>query len=346
METLMGVAGMAIGGIASSLIGASSANKAADAQVEAANATIKEQKRQYDLGRADIAPWRDAGLNALGAYQYELGLGPRPGSAPAVITQSGAGADGTMARQAPQATPNDMDLYTRLHLMKSGAISGDNWTDPESHVAQGFGTGRFGVRGAGDNRQMMVDGMPVGEFNNNMELRRLMAQYGGGNQPPPQQSGPASYSVNGQSFDSMEDAQAYANSQATGDGGYRGFQETPGYQYMLDEGQNALANYAAARGMRLSGATLKRSQEHATGLANQEYGTYLNRLSGLAGVGQTATNTGISAGQNYANAAGNALMQAGQARASGYMGVNNAIQGGISNLYSVYGMQQAGYFDQ
>jgi hypothetical protein len=251
-----------------------------------------------------------------------------------------------MARQAPQKSPNDLDLYTRLDLMKRGAIVGDDWADPQGQIAQQFGSGGFAVRGAGDNKELMLQGIPIGGFNNNMERRRLMLQYGGGQPQGQQQAAPASYNVNGQNFDTMEAAQAYANSQASDEGGYRGFQETPGYQYMLDEGQNALAKYAAARGMRLSGSTLQRSQEHATGLANQEYSTHLNRLSGLAGTGQTATNTGIAAGQNYANAAGNALMQAGQARASGYMGVNNAIQGGISNLYSVYGMQQAGYFDQ
>ena len=48
------------------LLGAYSANQATDAQTDAINAAIAEQRRQYDLNRADYAPYLQTGTQALG----------------------------------------------------------------------------------------------------------------------------------------------------------------------------------------------------------------------------------------------------------------------------------------
>lgn len=127
--------------------------------------------------------------------------------------------------------------------------------------------------------------------------------------------------------------------------GYKGFQATPGYQFRLKEGQKSLERGAAARGLRLSGKTMKGFQRYGDGLAAEEYGTHRNALAALGGVGQTATNSQIASGQQYANAYGQNTLAAGNARASGYQGANNAIQGGFNNLFNVYGMKQAGFFE-
>lgn len=65
-----------IGG--SSLLGASSANKAAKAGTAAAANELQLQERVYDEGVGRLSPYTDAGQNALAAYMYELGLGPAP----------------------------------------------------------------------------------------------------------------------------------------------------------------------------------------------------------------------------------------------------------------------------
>lgn len=57
------IAGAAVIGGATTVI---SGNKAAKAQQQAADASIAEQRRQYDQTRADQAPWRTAGAGALG----------------------------------------------------------------------------------------------------------------------------------------------------------------------------------------------------------------------------------------------------------------------------------------
>jgi len=128
------------------------------------------------------------------------------------------------------------------------------------------------------------------------------------------------------------------------------FQQDPGYAFRLSEGQKALDRQAAARGGLMSGGALKAAQRYGQEMGSQEYTNAFNRyqternarlnpLQSLAGVGQTATNQLGVAGQNYANAAGEALGAAGQARASGYMGMANAAAGGFGQ-YMNYNQQQ------
>jgi hypothetical protein len=123
------------------------------------------------------------------------------------------------------------------------------------------------------------------------------------------------------------------------------FQTSPGYQFRLDQGMQAIDRSAASRGRLMSGATLKAAQGFGQGLATDEFGNFINRLQTLAGVGQSATNTGVAAGEatagnigNAAVAGGNAIGQgilgAGQARASGYVGSANAIAGGLGGAGS------------
>ena len=118
------------------------------------------------------------------------------------------------------------------------------------------------------------------------------------------------------------------------------FQADPGYAFRLSEGQKALDRSAAARGGLISGGALKAAQRFGQEMGSQEYTNAFNRyqterqarlnpLQSLAGVGQTSVNQLGAAGQNYANAAGEAMGAAGQARASGYMGMANAISGGV-----------------
>lgn len=70
----------AILGVGSAIVGASSASKAAKAQTQAADKASNVQKQMFDQTSQYFEPYRDAGENALRAYQYELGLGPMPGS--------------------------------------------------------------------------------------------------------------------------------------------------------------------------------------------------------------------------------------------------------------------------
>lgn len=75
-------------------------------------------------------------------------------------------------------------------------------------------------------------------------------------------------------------------------------QGTPGYQFRLGQGVNALDRSAAAKGMLHSGNQLYDLENYAQGLASTEYDNQLNRLMTLSGA-----TTGSPA------AAGQALMQ-------------------------------------
>ncbi len=157
--------------------------------------------------------------------------------------------------------------------------------------------------------------------------------------------GGTTFRVGDRVFSSRDAAQEYLDSLSTGGTEYGGFKATPGYQFRREEGEQGLERYAAARGMRLSGASLKSAARFNDGLAAQEYGQHYNRLAALSGTGQTAAGQQQAAGTNYANAFGQNALAGGAAQASGIMGVNNAIQGGFNNMFNVFGMKQAGFFD-
>lgn len=126
------------------------------------------------------------------------------------------------------------------------------------------------------------------------------------------------------------------------------FQQDPGYAFRQSEGMKALERSAAARGNLLSGSAMKGIQRFGQDLASQEYQNAFNRyqversaklnsLQSLMGSGQSATNvmTG-AAGQMGQNEASN-IYNAGQARASGYIGQANAINTTLGQVGGIVG---------
>lgn len=113
----------------------------------------------------------------------------------------------------------------------------------------------------------------------------------------------------------------------------------PSYKFRLGEGLKALDRQAAARGGLISGGALKAAQRYGQDFASQEFGNAYNRLAGLAGIGQTSTNTVGNAAGNFGANAGNLITGAGAARASGYVGSTNALTGGL-NQYLNYTQNQ------
>lgn len=114
------------------------------------------------------------------------------------------------------------------------------------------------------------------------------------------------------------------------------FFESPDYQFNLGEGQKAIDRSLAARGRTLSGAGVREGVRYASGMASGEYNNFVNRLLTTAGLGTTGVTTSANAGMTHAGNVGAAQIGAANTRASGYMttaaGVNNAVQGGTSNL--------------
>jgi hypothetical protein len=139
--------------------------------------------------------------------------------------------------------------------------------------------------------------------------------------------------------------------------------QTPGYQFTLQQGTQALNRGAAARGNLLSSGAAKQLEQYGTGLANQTYNdvynramgqyqtnyqTFLNnqqglygRLMGMSGQGLQATSDlnrlRQAAAENYgglgmkaAGMQGQDILNAAEARAQGVMGAAGAWQGALS----------------
>lgn len=104
------------------------------------------------------------------------------------------------------------------------------------------------------------------------------------------------------------------------------FFASPDYQFRQDEQMRALTARNAALGIQDSGAAQRSALQLSGNLASSEFNNYANRLSALAGVGQTAAQSQAAAGANFANSMGNVLGNNAQNLASSYAqrGANNA----------------------
>lgn len=129
------------------------------------------------------------------------------------------------------------------------------------------------------------------------------------------------------------------------------FTADPGYAFRLSEGMKGLNANAAARGGLISGAALKAAQSYGQKEASNEYTNAFNRFmsqkeaertgySDLARIGQaSAAGTAAAAGQ-YGTAAAQNLANAGQAQASGYVGMANVINQNLGQGVSQYQTNQ------
>lgn len=116
-------------------------------------------------------------------------------------------------------------------------------------------------------------------------------------------------------------------------------EQSPGYQFRLGQGEQAIDRAAGAQGLRRSGATLKALTRFGQDYASNEFGNIYNRLAGISGTGQqTGAQLGQFGAQNAGNI-GNLMTGAANARgAAGIAGANawgNALNTGVN----AYGQQ-------
>lgn len=142
------------------------------------------------------------------------------------------------------------------------------------------------------------------------------------------------------------------------------YQADPGYEFRRSEGLRAVDASAAARGGALSGGAIRANNRYAQDLASQEFGNAFsryqtdlgnryNRLAGVAGVGQQATNSGNQASQNYTdnrasstNNMVNNAQQLGNVRQSQYAGNAGAITSAAKTIGGLAGGFGGGGFNQ
>jgi hypothetical protein len=117
---------------------------------------------------------------------------------------------------------------------------------------------------------------------------------------------------------------------------YTAFTSSPGYQFLLNQGNQNIQNQATAGGG-MTGNTLKALQQFGQQSAGTSYQQFLSNLSSLSGSGQNAA---TSLGQIGANVTGNMGAQtigAGQAQAAGILGSNSALTGGVNSALNAIG---------
>lgn len=95
------------------------------------------------------------------------------------------------------------------------------------------------------------------------------------------------------------------------------FYNSPDYRFALEQGEQSVLRNRAALGGLASGNTLAELNRFGQGLASQQFGNFYNRLAGLAGIGQSATNSVAGYGAQSAGNIGNLMAAQGDARASG-----------------------------
>lgn len=136
------------------------------------------------------------------------------------------------------------------------------------------------------------------------------------------------------------------NGQAAETAAQQNFENTPGYQFQLQQGENAVNANAAKMGQVLSGNNQQAINNYAQGTAQGSYNNYVQNLQqqaaqglsaagGYGTVGLTGANAQAQAGQNKANASNQLVGGIGQALfPSAVSAGSSGIQQLLSSLFS------------
>lgn len=125
------------------------------------------------------------------------------------------------------------------------------------------------------------------------------------------------------------------------------FQTGPGYEFQLGEALKAGTRQAAATGRLDGGGTLAELTRIGSGLANQEYGNWQNRLQGLTNTGMQAnaaigSNLTNQANLDYQQGAGQAALASARGTALG--GINTGLGSNLGNSFTTQGQNEASLY--
>lgn len=113
---------------------------------------------------------------------------------------------------------------------------------------------------------------------------------------------------------------------------YSQYQNTPFYQFPLQQANLATNRSLAASGLSNSGAALRDVSQLNAGYASQGLGQYLSGLTGLASSGQNASGTLGSVGVGTGQQVGAANTAFGNAGAAGTVGSASSLNSAISGV--------------
>ena len=371
----LGVGGAILGGsIISGILGSKAAGKQSRASERSAAASTAEQRRQFDLQREDTAPYREAGVNALNTLQGEIGGGRYTpgqfqygGQIPTNMPESNV-LSAYRGATAPPEFSYTGTVPTGAALPEYGdrgrfqfnmeADPGYQFARDEAIKATNRSAAAGGRFGSGNRLAEIADRVTgvASQYANDIYNRQMGASrenYG---------RGLTEYGLDYQRAGDIYGRQRSAEQEQYGRGltAYDIAAQREATQYGRGLTESELAaqreqqQYQRDLGRYGIGADIEGQQYQRAltgyGLDYQRqqdiYGqnqNYLNRLSSLAGTGQTAVGQSGAAGSNMANAIANInqanAQQQGQAAQLKYGGMNQAVQGGIGNYLTYQGLQ-------
>ncbi len=358
---------------------ADAAEDASRAQQESSREALDEQRRQFDLNRSDLAPWRDAGGAAITTLRDLLGIGGGGGyaggtySGGATVNMptreqfrtagSGTLQRGKLGRPATDAEPNAIYVFPdgssgpdEYRIVDTGAPSFD-----EAGYNAAVAAARSGAGGAqstsGDpemaaaiqlrNRDVIASrgyGLTEQELalpENQAQIRDIIASF-------------QTNEDNRKIFEGVK-SKTFGNSPLTRKFTVDDFWKDPvtelGLEFGLSEGTKALDRMSGARGMRNSGQALKELTRFGTDYTGtkaaesrnryvNDQDTIYNRLAGVAGSGQTAATNTASMGTGIAQNIGNIQTAAGNARGAAAIAGGNAWGGAFNRVGDWWNQKQ------
>ena len=357
------VAGAAIGVIGGAM-NASSASSAAQTQANAATTAAQAQLQAtqetnqlnaniYQQGMVNQSPYMQGGQLALSALMSGLGLGGATNSALAPSANSGnvvpgngtvnggAGAPTMTFGGSPLGTPvaGPNAVPTAVPTTGSSGSVGTPMAAPGTPGAVTMGSNQITPMGSAPT-YTSATGSAVDANGNPINTSSTTNGIGNTNYGASQaQLNAAAGSVGAGSLTA-----AFTPSDLT---------MNPDYQFVLGQGNENLVAQEAAGGNRFGAQTLKDMTAYNQNYASQQYqnafnnyqtnqSNVYNRLSALAGTGQTAVQnanaSGTAAGQTIGSttmagtaASNNLLTSAAAASAAGQVGSTGALVGGINS---------------
>ena len=133
------------------------------------------------------------------------------------------------------------------------------------------------------------------------------------------------------------------NSMYNSDGSmnYDTFRNMPGYQFRMEEGQRAMDNSGASRGMSQSGAQMKALTKYGQGSADQGFNDWFNKQMQMSDRGMNAVSNQGNIDTRSAAEMGQMMVGGADARASGMI-AKGGIKNGLMNAGINAAMMMAG----
>lgn len=294
---------------AAAVVGAAGSAIAGHAQQQGAEAGANASKAQFDTTNAQQQPFIQSGYGALNKLNYLLGTSPQTATGQPV--QQGIDPSSGYRVGAGGGISQGIPGGSGLSTLYSGNHA------PGMNPGGGIPAGStFGGS----------SGIPYGP--GSMTATQGMPATGAPTAPSSGTSGGPGYG----SLTAAFTPQDYLNNQ------------DPGYQFQLQQGNQALRNAAGAGSGALSGAALKDlvgyNQNYAsTGYQsafdrfNTQNNNIYSRLSGLATLGQASAGNVAAQGTALAGQQSQALQAGGTAAAGAYAGAANNLAGGAGNYW-------------